>query len=922
MPEKNNKIKYLRGSEWRKWDLHIHSDAGSPEQIVNRLIEKEISVFSITDHCSVDRIDDFWEMVDRKQRQNQEIHFLPGIELRTDKGKKSVHLIGIFPLQDKDGNQINSNYLKQNLLSKIGCSDTDIIIAGKKVLREGKTKEEYIKKGYLEKTVNFEKAAKQIKLLGGITIVHAGTKSSGIETEMSHAKSKENFELLNSLGHTKRDLMEKYILVCELPNWNDSNLNEKNFYLKQFEKPSIVCSDSHKLSTIGTRYTWIKADPVFEGLRQIIYEPEERIYVGEGDPRKFTYNVFESLRLKDDVAKKFFIRKNKNIFLNPGLNVLIGSRGSGKSVLLDSIALASNRQKVNPVSYVSSFLKKHKKSSLSCYINTQGGAEGQIVSYSWSGEKQTECFPFEYFPQKKIGKLAEARTLEEKEELSAFIHKHIFMEVAKDSLEKIDNIRRETLSSLEHNGRNVKDQENIIITEEKIGTQLNNLKKQLKSYDRKELREMYKKRSQTMALQEIFSQNISNLERKIKEYKNLLRQFNPSELIKIKTILDSGNNFVSKELKEDFKREIDGIIPELKSSFNAPTLLLDKIKTVVQSYEGKLNLSETLRNIEKEIQEKSKQLGIKLSEQLNETVRKIQGKITELDVKKETIIEAKEKKIELIKQRKELLDIYIEELNNTEKLLKKAFDLFCEQDGKVLKGSIKIDFYRDISNEDYIMIIEKNKTMTDEDSSRKFPGPQLHRIFEEKEDIQDIIRAFRERNFKPWEKIKEVASRTVNYLEAIENTEEIAMLLEETLPSLKATIKWKDKRGDYKPLPECSVGERSTAVLSIILASGRSPLVIDQPEEDLDNFYIFKRLVPIIKTVKKRRQLIFATHDANIVVNADAELILILESPDGKHAEINLATIENTEKRNDIINILEGGVDAFAKREKKLKTLE
>lgn len=141
----NNKILYPRGSKWRRWDLHVHSDSGSPEEIVDKLIEKGISVFSITDHSNVDKIDKFLEIVRQRQKAKKEIYFLPGVELKTDKGKKSVHLIGIFPLQDKEGNKIDSDYLKQNLLSKIDCSDADIIKAGKEVLREGLSEEEYRK---------------------------------------------------------------------------------------------------------------------------------------------------------------------------------------------------------------------------------------------------------------------------------------------------------------------------------------------------------------------------------------------------------------------------------------------------------------------------------------------------------------------------------------------------------------------------------------------------------------------------------------------------------------------------------------------------------------------------------------------------------------------------------------------------------
>ena len=150
------------------------------------------------------------------------------------------------------------------------------------------------------------------------------------------------------------------------------------------------------------------------------------------------------------------------------------------------------------------------------------------------------------------------------------------------------------------------------------------------------------------------------------------------------------------------------------------------------------------------------------------------------------------------------------------------------------------------------------------------------------------------------------------------------MHLEEFLPSLTSHLLWRpDSSRDFKLLKECSIGERGTALLSVILITGREPLIIDQPEDDLDHFYLYKTLTPIIKEVKKRRQLIFATHDANIVINGDAELILITTTDDGKFGEVMPTSIENLDNRDWVMKVLEGGRDAFRKRKEKYgKTAE
>jgi len=120
------------------------------------------------------------------------------------------------------------------------------------------------------------------------------------------------------------------------------------------------------------------------------------------------------------------------------------------------------------------------------------------------------------------------------------------------------------------------------------------------------------------------------------------------------------------------------------------------------------------------------------------------------------------------------------------------------------------------------------------------------------------------------------------------------------------------------PLTSCSFGQRCTAVVITLLMTGMKPLLIDEPEAHLDNRLIAEYLVDLIKEKKNERQIIFATHNANFVVNGDAELIHILEIPKEKvYTEIVSTTIENLDNRKSLLK-LEGGEEAFRKRDKKL----
>jgi len=130
-------------------------------------------------------------------------------------------------------------------------------------------------------------------------------------------------------------------------------------------------------------------------------------------------------------------------------------------------------------------------------------------------------------------------------------------------------------------------------------------------------------------------------------------------------------------------------------------------------------------------------------------------------------------------------------------------------------------------------------------------------------------------------------------------------------------IQVQTKLGD-KLLQNTSFGERCGIVISIILIAGTNPIVFDQPEDNLDGKFISNVLVPLIKKRKLCRQVILITRNANIVISGDAELIHILEQDKSERkTKISPASIENTKYRDNYIWILDGGKEAFEKRERK-----
>jgi ABC-type Mn2+/Zn2+ transport system ATPase subunit len=123
-------------------------------------------------------------------------------------------------------------------------------------------------------------------------------------------------------------------------------------------------------------------------------------------------------------------------------------------------------------------------------------------------------------------------------------------------------------------------------------------------------------------------------------------------------------------------------------------------------------------------------------------------------------------------------------------------------------------------------------------------------------------------------------------------------------------------RRDYRRLDELSKGQRATALLLLLLGASESPLVIDQPEDDLDNRFVYDQVVEKLRGLKGARQILVSTHNANVPVLGDAELIVVLEG-DGRNGwcmDGCTGSLDNEQVRQIAEHILEGGRAAFDAR--------
>ena len=123
---------------------------------------------------------------------------------------------------------------------------------------------------------------------------------------------------------------------------------------------------------------------------------------------------------------------------------------------------------------------------------------------------------------------------------------------------------------------------------------------------------------------------------------------------------------------------------------------------------------------------------------------------------------------------------------------------------------------------------------------------------------------------------------------------------------------------DNLPIEELSPGQRCSTLIPIILLESNCPLIIDQPEDNLDNKLVFDLVVDIIRSLKEQRQLIVATHNPNIPVSGDAEQIIVFDAPSREHCEIvDQGSIDDDNIVKQIKMIMEGSEEAFRIRAEK-----
>lgn len=836
------------GSIWRKWDLHFHSQSSydyknksvTNEDIIDTLANNNISVVAITDHhiIDVERIRDLQRLGNDKN-----ITVLPGIEFLSDaRGSDPVHFIGIF--------SENSNI--EHIWGQIE-NRTQI----NRIKSEGKNANEI----YCDL---FDTIA-IIKELDGLVSIHSGDKTNSIEN------------ITHSLPHSaaqKTDIAYK-VDIFELGKVSDQKGYEEVVFptIKRII-PMVICSDNHNVKDYSLKENlWIKADPTFEGLKQIVYEPTERVKIQSQNPFcDFTKPFFNKITVSDqtdifsDQTVKF---SPTELCLNQNMVAIIGGRGEGKSILIDYFANGFGYSK-NTYNLSSNFEVQYSKSTCT----------DDFVDFTFNAQNNLE---FLYISQNMVRDIA----LQSKE-LGQEIRKMLNLTSIGFSKELQGKINRtiddynqlsEWFDQIDNEGGKINDKNNLVKERKKYEELLN-------SITNKQNKEKLEKYTENIKL-------IRNAELKIEKLDSLSEQLG------------------------SFAKDINNMISELDTTIT----LIDFKKQLEEIEVLKNNSTQEVDQVNKENEEIKNEFSAiykgdlaSLLDRADEYKSKIEEISYSLTIhsKKETqLLQKKQEKDKIAEDIRQELKKQEDIINNAWKnLLLKNISWTDEQ--RALMQRILSD--REIEIKGKIIFDEKTfynglkEHINGTYWRNKNKAGELKNYFEisDYETLCDFIKNKLD---------NEVTTYPDNYYKTSFESYFYSLAERNKYLFVQPVITYRGKT-----LEKLSIGQRGTVYLCLKLATNpfSTPIIYDQPEDDLDNQFIINELVGIFKAIKIYRQVVVVTHNANLVVNSDAEQIIVAQNID-EILSYNGGALENPDIIDSVCKILEGGRTAFEQRKNKYK---
>lgn len=926
---------YLRGSEWRRWDLHVHTPGTNKnDQYEGTTIEerwdgfyrsildyvgdgsdkvKSIVSIGITDYLS---IENYKKVIAEKRLPGTIKLVIPNVELRMTPMSRNeginIHFlfnpVVVDELEDRFFSKLSFEYNGR----PYSATKAQLISLGK-ALDSSLAEDAAYLKGvgqFIPSVDSLKKLFSNDPELRENTIIIVSNSSNdgvtGAANNFSHIEANPS-----DFDATRQSI---YQFVDAIFSGNPSDisyfLGEKSDSPDEVIrkcgslKPCFHGCDAHTNAKLfepdNQRYCWIKSDPSFNGLKQVLYEPKDRVRISPLMPEeKSNYHVIDRIVIDDPDFSP------EPIQFNDKLSCIIGGKSTGKSILLHNLALTIDKNQVE---------EKTEKSKTKTRVLTKVKVFWKDGEVNETGV-QNDSHKIVYIPQTYLNQLSDEN--EEKTEIDSIIEEIILQnDNARISHEQMLKEIREYKPSLDKR----------IYDAVQINEEIQSIKKEMAEIGsragiEKQLDGLKKQK-------EIESKELSISEEDISKYDTAV-----SELTKLNVQLQTIENDISivdsivsvvipvetdKAMSDDVRKDISDAVSMIKEK--ADELWKEYKLKIIQKYQTKREKTVTdMRNSEIVVDELKEQ--VESNEAIAELSKRIQEEEQRLlifrdydrkiDEKSEELNEIISDLVQTFKRYDDIQERYAASVNGEGSSL---------NEGSELTFSVLIPFRTEA-------FCQRIKQLFD------------NRVLKSKKDIINVedfnIDQFDETALEKL--IKACLNQTIPFSKSFTPESALRSILDNWY-----NVTYNVKMGDDL-IDEMSPGKKALVLLKLLisLAESKSPILIDQPEDDLDNKSISDDLITFIKKKKIERQIIVVTHNANVVVSGDAEQVIAANqqgntTPNNKFRfEYRTGSIEDDLPVYDdsgtiihgilnaqgiqqhICDILEGGEKAFAKRKNK-----
>lgn len=860
-------IKY-RGKE------HGLSETEYNAQLLKICLEEKIKVIGIADHGSVSGVDAIRNVMNPKG-----ILVFPGFEISSS---EKIHFVCLFP---ENASTTELNYY----LGKLDFRGPE--------------------QGTLPLRLSAEQIFSKIEELGGFIYAAHCTEDRGLlKDRMNHIwqnpslKSAQIPGSIEDLKGTEDDFYRKALLNKNLDYKREIPIAVIN--AKDVEKPETL-KDSKASCLIKM------TNPSFEAFKQAFQDPDSRVRLNSEVFEEY-YSRIESVKITGGYLDE------ADIDFSEHLNTVIGGRGSGKSTLLESVRYALE---LEPVAV--SAKRQHQEIIKENIGKSRGRIELIIRSSVMNGQKYTIA--------RRYGENATVK--DEKGEISSFLPSDILPGCEVYGQNEIYEIAQDQRAQKQLLGRFLGTEHNEY--EEKIKAALKALEQNRSRLSKAiesrasvedELNQLPKLQERLQQFRELGIEDKLKIIPHLEAEKRLKRRIEDEELDKIAQAVVQINDalpdteFLSdsrikmlphSDLLKKIRKSLDGLKTEAKQMLEKLIVISEKHR--VEIVQHMTALEQGIRDEEDKLENTFKRLPStegKSGREVGTEYQRLLQTIESISPKKNALETWKVQVAELLRQRLSLLD----EISSYRAERTAKFEKTIKKLNNKLKNNLKLAVKPEANRQPVIdFLLDCNLENV---ASGRLEWIRKVDDFSQLKLAELIEKGPEELTSSDWG----ITPTVANALSKL-SASKLLELQEIELPDLIEIQLNIAHQGtpEYRPLARLSTGQQCTAILHLLLLQNRDPLIMDQPEDNLDNAFIADRIVMELRNAKLNRQFIFATHNANIPVFGDAEWIGVLTVEDGRgviSAE-NQGAVDDPNVKEQAATILEGGKTAFNQRKLK-----